>query len=68
MVRFCAIGRAVYGAHIDRLADFRKRAPLLTAAEYERLYREHPRVHDDTDNSTACIHEIVGNIDGAECL
>ena len=47
---FRTIG-AVYGAHIDALAAFRKRAPLLAPTEYESLYREHPCVHDDTDNS-----------------
>jgi SAM-dependent methyltransferase len=62
---FRAIGRAVYGTHIDALAAFRKRAPLLTPAEYESLYREHPRVHDDTDNSAACIDKIIGDIYGA---
>ena len=43
--------KAVWGRHIDALADFRTRAPFLDASEYEALYRAHPRVHEDTDNS-----------------
>jgi hypothetical protein len=38
-----AVVRTAWGSHIDALADFRKRAALLTPAE-EKLYREHPRV------------------------
>jgi SAM-dependent methyltransferase len=64
-VIFRAVARVVWGAHIDVLADFRKRAALLTSAEYEKVYREHPRVHDDTDNSAACIARILADIDGA---
>ena len=62
---FRVAARAVWGAHIDSLAEFRKRAALLTPEEYEKLYREHPRIHDDTDNSVTCIDKIIGDIDGA---
>ena len=61
---FRQAAKFAWGRHIDHLADFRKRAPMLSAAEYEALYREHPRVHDDTDNSTACIEKISANILG----
>lgn len=61
---FRAAARRVWGAHIDALADFRKRAPLLTPQEYEALYKEHPRVHDGTDNSEACIEKILAGIEG----
>lgn len=54
----------VWGEHILRLADFRKRAPFLSAQEYETLYREHPRVHDETDNSQKCIEAICHGIVG----
>jgi 2-polyprenyl-3-methyl-5-hydroxy-6-metoxy-1,4-benzoquinol methylase len=54
----------VWGKHITKLAKFRERAPFLTAAEYEDLYREHPRVHAGTDNSQACIDRIVTSIAG----
>ena len=46
------------------MADFRKRAPFLSAEEYETLYREHPRVHDETDNSQKCIEAISQDISG----
>ncbi len=54
----------VWGGHILRLAEFRARAPYLTEAEYEALYREHPRVHDGTDNSEACILRIAADVTG----
>jgi SAM-dependent methyltransferase len=62
---FRAVARVAWGAHIDVLTDFRKRAALLTSAEYEKVYREHPRVHSDTDNSAACIARILADIEGA---
>ena len=54
----------VWGPHIRHLASFRERAPFLTAAEYEELYRNHPRVHQGTDNSEACIRRIAAAIVG----
>lgn len=48
----------IWGNHISDLADFRARAPFLTDDEYEKLYKEHPRVHEGTDNSKACIAAI----------
>src|SRR5262245_2599098 len=62
---FRSAARMVWGDHIDALADFRRRAPLLTAAEYEKLYREHPRVHEGTDNSDACIERIIADVEGS---
>jgi SAM-dependent methyltransferase len=56
--------RAVWGRHIDTLADFRTRAPFLGDEEYEALYRSHPRVHEDTDNSRACLDLVTANIAG----
>lgn len=47
-----------WGKHISQLADFRARAPFLTDDEYADLYREHPRVHEGTDNSEQCIARI----------
>lgn len=61
---FHALARTVWGGHVTRLAAFRARAPFLTEAEYEQLYREHPRVHEGTDNSEACIRRIVADIAG----
>jgi len=44
-----------WGEHISTLAEFRKSAPFGTSEEYDQLYRLHPRVHEDTDNSSpAC--------------
>ena len=62
---FRAAAGLAWGSHIDHLAKFRERAAFLTDAEYEALYREHPRVHEDTDNSEACIRAINADIVGA---
>ena len=56
--------RLVWGKHITRLSEFRERSAFLTPEEYEALYREHPRVHDGTDNSQACIRAISDAIVG----
>ncbi|MDG4650205.1 class I SAM-dependent methyltransferase [Roseibacterium sp. SDUM158017] len=58
------LARQAWGGHVTRLAEFRARAPFLTEAEYEALYREHPRVHDGTDNSRACIARIARDVTG----
>ncbi|WP_299901364.1 class I SAM-dependent methyltransferase [uncultured Ruegeria sp.] len=54
----------VWGEHITRLAEFRERATYLTDDEYEKLYHDHPRVHQGTDNSEACIKRIAEDIVG----
>ena len=56
--------RCVWGDHITHLAEFRARAPFLSDAEYEELYRTHPRVHEGTDCSDACIARIVAEVQG----
>ncbi|MEK1891865.1 MAG: class I SAM-dependent methyltransferase [Rhizobium sp.] len=56
--------KRVWGDHISHLARFRERAPFLSVEEYAELYRNHPRVHEGTDNSAACIDRIVGSIEG----
>ena len=61
---FRSAAKLAWGEHIGRLASFRERAPFLTAEEYETLYRDHPRVHEGTDNSEACISQIVAEIVG----
>lgn len=63
-VVFRAAAKLAWGEHIDRLARFRERAPFLTEQEYETLYRDHPRVHEGTDNSEACIQRIISDISG----
>ena len=49
----------------EALAEFRRRAPFLTSQEYVALYRAHPRVHDDTDNSELCLKLIVEQATGS---
>jgi SAM-dependent methyltransferase len=56
---FRAAAKLAWGEHIGRLASFRERAPFLSAQEYEALYRDHPRVHEATDNSRACVERII---------
>lgn len=61
---FRAAASLAWGGHVDHLARFRERAAFLTDEEYEALYREHPRVHEDTDNSEACIQAIIADVTG----
>ncbi len=53
-----------WGRHIADLARFRSRAPYVTAQEYEAIYRQHPRVQEETDNSSACIERVLAHIVG----
>ncbi|MGO4565732.1 class I SAM-dependent methyltransferase [Rhizobium sp. 2YAF20] len=53
-----------WGNHITHLATFRERAPFLSPDEYAELYRNHPRVHEGTDNSAACIERISESVLG----
>lgn len=61
---FLWLAKRVWGDHISHLANFRARATFLTAEEYADLYRNHPRVHEGTDNSAACIDRINSLIEG----
>jgi len=54
-----------WGDHISTLAEFRKAAPCVTPEEYDQLYRLHPRVHEDTDNSLACLQRIAADAIGS---
>src|ERR1700692_94182 len=56
---FKGVASSVWGNHIQRLALFRQRAAFLSPEEYEALYRAHPRVHDETDNSVECVRLIT---------
>lgn|SRR5690606_12387082 len=62
---FHSLARLAWGDHVTRLARFRERAAFVTDAEYEDLYRSHPRVHAETDNSNACIERIISDIVGS---
>jgi SAM-dependent methyltransferase len=61
---FHAVARIAWGSHVTRLADFRERSAFLTPEEYAALYRDHPRVHEGTDLSQACVDEILKSILG----
>ncbi|WP_053998209.1 class I SAM-dependent methyltransferase [Ahrensia marina] len=61
---FRSLMKLAWGKHIDDLARFRERAAFLTDEEYTQLYRDHPRVHEGTDNSQACIDRIVKDVTG----
>src|ERR1700730_8573018 len=55
---FRFVASLVWGRHISTLSDFRQAAPFVTTAEYDALYRSHPRVHEGTDNCLACLERI----------
>jgi SAM-dependent methyltransferase len=61
---FRGLVRAVWGKHVDRFAAFRERAAFLTEEEYDELYRDYPHIHDQTDNSEACIQRIISQVVG----
>ena len=61
---FRGVAKMAWGRHIDYLASFRARAPFLSDAEYEALYRHHPRVQAGTDNSKACIARLCEDVVG----
>lgn len=61
---FRLFAKFAWGPHIDDLADFRERSVFLTDDEYEALYKKHPRVHNQTDNSKVCIQKIIENVEG----
>lgn len=65
---FRAAASMAWGNHVTELARFRERAAFLTEEEYEALYRKHPRVHEDTDNSDACIAAIAADIVGQSAV
>ncbi len=65
---FKAAASIAWGSHVADLARFRERAAFLTDEEDEALYRKHPRVHEDTDNSDACIAAITADIVGASAM
>lgn len=61
---FKGMASLAWGKHIAHLAEFRARAPFLSAREYEDLYRLHPRVHEGSDNSEACVRKIAASVVG----
>lgn len=65
---FKAAASMAWGNHVADLARFRERAAFLTDEEYEALYRKHPRVHEDTDNSDACIAAIIADVMGISAV
>jgi 2-polyprenyl-3-methyl-5-hydroxy-6-metoxy-1,4-benzoquinol methylase len=55
---------AAWSDYIDKFFRFRQRASFLTEAEYDELYKNYPRVLDESDNSEACIQRIVSDASG----
>lgn len=61
---FAFLSSIALGPYVKKAADFRRRAPFLTEAEYVALYRDTPHVHDNTDNSLACLNRIAEEVSG----
>ena len=51
--------RLHWGRLVDELEDFRASAHRISDAEYAAVYAALPRVHEGTDNSAACVREII---------
>lgn len=62
---FRVLAEFVLGEHVQTWADLRRRAPFLTSDDYEALYRDHPRIHEDTDTSQQCLELIIQHATGA---
>lgn len=60
--------RRHWGPLVDDIEDFRARIPHITADEYHAIYQRLPRVHDETDNSAACLERIVAETRGKRVL
>ena len=55
--------RRYWGDLIDDLEVFRSRAHYVSDKEYYEIYAAHPRIHEDTDNSEACIDRIIDELE-----
>ena len=53
--------RRYWGGLVDDLEAFRSRAHFVTQEEYADIYTALPRIHNDTDNSLACIDRIASD-------
>lgn len=51
--------RCYWGRYVDDLEHFRKHITSVTPDEYRRIYERMPRIQNDTDNSVACLDEIL---------
>lgn len=57
--------KLLWSDHIDSFARARERAAFLSEDEYAAIYRDYPRIHDQTDNSQACVARISRDIVGS---
>ncbi len=65
---FLFAARLIVGKYVDEVAAFRRRAVDLTDEDHARLYENHPRIHDETDNSPQCLRRIVAEVVGTSVL
>lgn len=54
--------RLYWGSFIDDLERFRVHITGLSAEAYKNVYERMPRIQDETDNSQACLDEIVSRV------
>jgi SAM-dependent methyltransferase len=64
-ILFKKIAELAWGKPIKAASDLRRRAPFFKEEEYAALYQAHPRIHECTDNSDACVHKIIGDVVGS---
>lgn len=53
------------GMDLKKCRDLRKDIPYLTPEKLAAFYQDYPRIQDKTDNSEACIREVVANVTGS---
>jgi len=66
IIRDSSVLRWLFRRHWGRLVDdiekFRSRAHYATQEEYDAIYSASPRVHEETDNSVACVTRIAADM------
>ena len=61
---FNAVLSKASGMNLKKCRDLRKNIPYLTPENISAFYQDYPRIQDNTDNSEACIREVITNITG----
>jgi ubiquinone/menaquinone biosynthesis C-methylase UbiE len=54
--------RLHWGRFVDELEQFRRDITSLSPQAYKSVYERMPRIHDETDNSQACLEAIAARV------
>ena len=59
---FRLLVRMKIGRFVDEFVRLRENAIHFSPEDYEQLYRQFPRIHQETDNTQACLDRIVHDV------